>query len=447
MSLLQGSLGRDRRLFLKAAASIATARLGFDAAGSTFASEALKEDASPSPSTDASQLNIGVMGVNGRGAALARGFMGLGNVTISHICDVDSRVAQRVASGLEKDFSLKVEVESDFRRLLDDKRIDAMVVATPNHWHAPATILACAAGKHVYVEKPCSHTPEEGELAILAARKHKRVVTMGSQRRSWPAIKQAIEKIHAGEIGEVHYARCWYNNRRDSIGIGKEAAPPSELDWDMWQGPAVREPYRTNVLHYHWHWYWPWGNGELGNNGIHGIDLARWGLNVTYPSRVTAGGGKYRHQDDQQTPDTMMVTFDFPGNKTITWEGLSWSPLGPHKSRFGISFHGTKGSIVIHDPGYTIFDLQDKEVSTHVDRGGDSDHLRDFVTAISDGGTANADILEAHRSTLLCHLGNIAYRANSVLITDPSDGHIQNLSSPQTWWSKEYEAGWKPEVV
>lgn len=447
MSLLQGSLGRDRRLFLKATASIATAHLGFDAARSTFASEALNEDASPSPSTGAPELNIGVMGVNGRGAALARGFMELGNVTISHVCDVDSRVAQRVASGLEKDFSIKVEVESDFRRLLDDKRIDAMVVATPNHWHAPATILACAAGKHVYVEKPCSHTPEEGELAILAARKHKRVVTMGSQRRSWPAIKQAIEKIHAGEIGDVHYARCWYNNRRDSIGTGKEATPPSELDWDMWQGPAVRESYRTNLLHYHWHWYWAWGNGELGNNGIHGIDLARWGLNVTYPSRVTAGGGKYRHQDDQQTPDTMMVTFDFPGNKTITWEGLSWSPLGPHKSRFGISFHGTKGSIVIHDPGYTIFDLQDKEVSTHVDRGGDSDHLRDFVTAISEGRTANADILEAHRSTLLCHLGNIAYRANSVLITDPSDGHIQNLSDPQTWWSKEYEAGWKPEVI
>jgi predicted dehydrogenase len=441
MSLLQGSLDRDRRLFLKAAASIASAQLGFGGALTTQASEDSQNTSTPS------QLNIGVMGVNGRGAALARGFMGLGNVRISHICDVDSDVAQRVASGLEKDFSTKVQVESDFRRLLDDKHIDAMVVATPNHWHAPATILACAAGKHVYVEKPCSHTPEEGELGILAARKHKRVVTMGSQRRSWPAIQQAIEKIHAGEIGDVHYARCWYNNRRDSIGTGKEVTPPSGLDWDMWQGPAVRQPFRNNVLHYHWHWYWAWGNGELGNNGIHGIDLARWGLNVTYPSRVTAGGGKYRHQDDQQTPDTMMVTFDFPGNKTITWEGLSWSPLGPHKSRFGLSFHGTKGSIVIHDPGYTIFDLQDKEVSTHVDRGGDSDHLRDFVAAIGEGRAANADILEAHRSTLLCHLGNIAYRANSVLITDPNDGHIQNLSAPQAWWSKEYEAGWKPEVV
>src|SRR5262249_2593679 len=206
-----------------------------------------------------------------------------------------------------------------------------LTVATCNHWHAPATILACAAGKHVYVEKPCSHNPNEGELMVAAARNHKRFVQMGNQRRSWPKIIEAMDQLHKGIIARGYLAQSWYYNRRPSIGHGKEAPIPEGLDYDLWQGPAPRRPFKSNYLHYNWHWFWHWGNGELGNNGIHMIDLCRWGLGVDYPVRVTSAGGRYRYADDQETPDTQVVAFEFEGRKTITWEGLSCN-LGAGKA-------------------------------------------------------------------------------------------------------------------
>jgi predicted dehydrogenase len=214
----------------------------------------------------------------------------------------------------------------------------------------------------------------------------------------------------------------------------------------MWQGPAPDRPYKDNVVHYNWHWHWHWGNGEIGNNGVHGLDVARWGLDVSYPIRVTAGGGKYRHEDDQETPDTMIVTFDFPGSKTITWEGLSWSPLGPHDSGFGMSFHGTEGSMVIRSAGYTIYDMKKKEVASGTGAAGDTDHFADFLDAVRTGRLPNADIEKAHQSTLLCHLGNIAYRTRSVLKTDPSNGHILDNAAAEGLWSREYAPGWEPKV-
>ena len=283
-------------------------------------------------------------------------------------------------------------------------------------------------------------------MAVKAARKNKRIVQMGTQRRSWSGIAEAIKRMHDGEIGQVLYARTWYNNRRPSIGHGKETAVPDWLDWRMWQGPAPDRPFKDNIVHYNWHWHWHWGNGELGNNGVHAIDVARWGLDVTYPIRVTAGGGKYRHDDDQETPDTMMVTFDFPEKKTITWEGLSWSPLGPHDSGFGVSFHGTEGSLVIRSAGYTIYDMKLKEVASGTGSAGDKDHFADFLDAVRTGRLPNADIEKGHQSTLLCHLGNIAYRSGSVLNTDPINGHILDNESAQNFWGREYSPGWEPKV-
>ena len=425
---------RDRRLFLKGVA-----------ATTALALSAPRISPARSPRTTNERLTVGLMGLNGRGSALAKGFMELHNVEVSHVCDVDSRALAKGVELVTQGQGKEPKSASDFRKLLDDKELDILVVATPNHWHAPATIAGCAAGKHVYVEKPCSHTPEEGEWSLAAARKFDRVVQMGSQRRSWPAIREAIQKIQDGVIGRVDYSRTWYNNRRGSIGMSQATQVPTWLDWTQWQGPAPRRDYADNVVHYNWHWFWHWGNGELGNNGVHGLDVARWGLGVTFPERVSAGGGKYRHNDSQETPDTMMVTYDFPGGKTITWEGLSWSALGPHNSGFGISFHGTEGSIVIHDPGYTIFDIKGKEVSTHTDRGGDTDHLLNFVNAVRDGTRPHADIEEAHQSTLLCHLGNIAYRMSATLITDPATGRIQKNESAAKMWGREYEQGWEPK--
>ncbi|WP_338020188.1 Gfo/Idh/MocA family protein [Rhodopirellula sp. P2] len=426
---------RDRRLFLKAGAAL----------GATVAARPVLAQ-TPAKKSPNEVIRVGIMGVNNRGAALAKGFIKDPGADVVAICDVDSRASEKVAASVADGQGHRPKSFVDVRKMLDEGNIDALVVAAPNHWHAPATILGCAAGKHVYVEKPCSQTAEEGVLAVQAARKHNRVVQMGSQRRSWPAVMRAIELVHSGGIGEVSYSRSWYNNRRPSIGHGKTAAAPDWLNWDLWQGPAPRREYVDNLIHYNWHWRWHWGNGELGNNGIHVLDLARWGLNVTTPSRVRAGGGKYRHDDDQETPDTMMVTYDFPEGKTATWEGLSWSPLGPHDAAVGVSFHGTEGSIVVRGNGFTRFDDRNKEIETVNDEGGDTSHLADFLDAIRTGRRPNADIQEAHRSTLLCHLGNMAYRSSSELEIDPASGKPLGNPEALALWGREYEPGWEPKV-
>ena len=439
------SVEQDRRLFLKAGATMLATSAMMDRGG-TSPARAAQPESPAGPVSPSETVRVAVMGVNGRGLDLIKGFMAAPGAEVVAICDVDSRAADRAADVVAKGQNRPATVFGDIRRMLEDPSIDALVVAAPNHWHAPATILGCAAGKHVYVEKPCSQTAEEGELAVQAARKHDRVVQMGSQRRSRPAVIEGIEQLHAGKIGQVLYARTWYNNRRESIGVGTQVDVPEWLDWDLWQGPAPRRPFVDNVVHYNWHWHWHWGGGELANNGIHGLDVARWGMQVTFPTRVVAGGGKYRYQDDQTTPDTMMVTYDFPEGKTITWEGLSWSSLGPRDSGFGVSFHGTEGSMVILDAGYVLYDMRNRELETKTGPGGDADHLADFLACIRSGSRPRADIEEAHRSTLLCHLGNIAYRTESVLKTDPANGHILANPEAEQLWSREYDQEWQPKV-
>jgi predicted dehydrogenase len=427
----------DRRSFLKKSAAASAAW----AAGSYFVSQSPAQETKSTGAT----LNVAIMGVNGRGGSLATGFIGQPNCQVAYICDVDERATGKVLNPITERQNRKPQAVTDFRKALDDKSVDILVCAAPNHWHAPATILGCAAGKHVYVEKPCSHNPREGELAVEASRKHNRVVQMGSQRRSSPVIGEGIELMNSGAIGNVLYARSWYNNRRPSIGHGKPAEIPSWLDWTMWQGPAPDRPFVDNVVHYNWHWKWHWGNGELGNNGVHGLDVARWGLGVEFPIRVTSGGGKYRHDDDQETPDTHVVTYSFPGGKSITWEGLSWSPYGNGGSQFGISFHGTEGTIVIED-GYQQFDPKNKLVTEKKGGNGEREHIANFLECVRTSKLPNADIEKGHRSTLLCHLGNIAHRTNRVLTTSEKDGHIQNDDEAMQLWSREYRAGWEPKV-
>ena len=430
---------RDRRLFLKAGSVMAaSAALSHKP---TFAQE---EDDSPDSQTQ--KYSVGIMGLNGRGGALAKTALSIDGVEVSHICDVDENVLKSAGRVIQEMQGKAPKTHGDIRRMLDEKSMDAVFIAAPNHWHAPATIMACNAGKHVYCEKPCSHNPAEGEWAVQAARKNQVVVQTGTQRRSWSAIQEGIKRIHDGVLGNVLYARCWYNNRRTSIGIGKEVEPPNRLDWDLWQGPAPRTAFKTNYVPYNWHWHWLWGNGELGNNGVHGIDLARWGLQVAYPMRVVAAGGKYRHNDSQETPDTLTVGFDFAKQKTITWEGLSWSPLGPHDARFGISFHGTEGSMVMRTAGYTLFDMKDKAVDVVEGKADDRAHIQNFLDCIESRTLPNADIQIGHDSALLCHLGNIAYRTESVLKTDPANGHILENSVAQEFWEREYEPNWNPKT-
>ncbi|MCA9221739.1 MAG: Gfo/Idh/MocA family oxidoreductase, partial [Planctomycetales bacterium] len=393
--------------------------------------------AADSPS---SRVVIGVMGLS-RGRSLATSFAKQPNVEVKYVCDVDQNRAASGGQLIEGLGAKAPQVVSDFRRILDDKSVDALVCAAPNHWHAPATILACAAGKHVYVEKPCSHNPREGELMVEAARKHKRAVQMGSQRRSGPGTNEAIQKLREGAIGKVYLVRSWYDNARGSIGVGKPADVPSELNYDLWQGPAPRRPYIDNLVHYNWHWRWHWGNGELGNNGVHTLDLCRWGLGVDFPTRVTSAGGRYHFQDDQETPDTHTVNYEFDGVGQITWEGKS---CNRHGDKF-IVFYGTEGTLELDSNGtHRIYDGRDKLVSeTKSPSLGDIEHIVNLLDAIRNDKplALNAEIAEGHKSTLLCHLGNIAHRVGRTLNCDKSNGHIVDDAEAMKLWQREYEQG------
>jgi predicted dehydrogenase len=335
----------------------------------------------------------------------------------------------------------------DFRRVLEDKAVQAVAIVTPDHWHAPMAILACKAGKHVYVEKPCSHNPREGELIIEAARKYNRVVQHGTQRRSWPGIVKAVHAVRGGEIGNVRFARAWYANERKSIGRGKGVAVPSTFDYAMWQGPAPERPFRDNLVPYNWHWFWHWGTGELGNNGVHFLDIARWGMNVDYPKRVSSSGGRYFFSDDQETPDTQTAAFEF-GDRMILWEHRSSQPRGIDGDRSGASFHGDKGTIQLTRNGFKHFDLKDKLVSESDDPIDlDHAHMTDFVDAARKGRRPNADIEDGHKSTLLCHLANIALRTGRTLNVDPKSGHIlDDKDAESRFWGREYRSEWEPAV-
>lgn len=410
----------------------------------TSAAAAVAGTAAANGSPAAERIRVAIMGLGSRGSTLVDAFLAAG-AEVAGLCDVDENAAGRAADVVAKRQEVKPRVDRDIRRLLDDASIDAVVVAAPNHWHAPATILACSAGKHVYVEKPCSHTPEEGELAVAAARKHGVVVQHGTQRRSWPWVCAAVKAVQDGTIGPVHLARSWYTNRRPSIGRGERIEPPRTLDWTLWQGPAPERPFASNVVPYHWHWRWHWGNGELGNNGVHGLDVARWALGLTFPTRVVSAGGRWYHDDDQETPDTLSVAYEFPGGKQITWEGQSCSPLGNQGSTFGVSFHGPEASLVIDTEGWRVLDGKNVIVSEHAgSKKDDVVHVVDFLDAIRDGRRPVADIAEGHASALLCHLGTIAHRTDRVLHTRPEDGHIVGNDDAVALWTKEYRPGWRP---
>ena len=406
------------------------------------------------------KVRIAIMGVNGRGNSLARTLSGINNAEIVYICDVDSKAKAKGINTVQKATGKSPVGLEDFRKALEDKTIDALVVAAPDHWHAPATILACNAGKDVYVEKPCSHNPAEGELMIQAARKNKRIVQMGTQRRSWPVIQQAMDQLHNGRIGKVYFAKAWYANNRGPIGNGKIVSVPENLNYDLWQGPAPRMPYKDNLIHYNWHWHWHWGTGEALNNGTHELDLVRWGLNADYATKVSSIGGRYHYDDDWETPDTQIINFEFGDDKSAMWEGRSCNGRPVEGSGRGVVFYGTDGTMFTNGGNkFQIFDKKNKMIdeikegedinvldTTSPSGDLDKSHLSNFLEAIRTDTKLNAEIETGFKSVLLCQLGNIAVRTGRILNIDQNNGHIMNDPQAMGLWSRSYEPGWEPKV-
>ncbi|NUM52937.1 MAG: Gfo/Idh/MocA family oxidoreductase [Candidatus Hydrogenedentes bacterium] len=421
----------DRREFIDRAA--------IGTAGAAFAAHAASAQGKPS-----NRVVVGVMGLS-RGLSLACGFAEQPDVEVRYVCDTDTRRAEQGCAAVEKKGAPKPQIIADFRKMLDDKELDALVCAAPNHWHASATILACNAGKHVYVEKPCSHNPWEAQAMAESARKHDRVVQVGTQRRSSANVREAIGLLHSGELGRVYSSRSHLWGGRGTIGTGKPADVPAYLDYELWQGPAPRRPYKDNLIPYNWHWHWHWGNGELGNNGVHTLDLCRWGLQVDFPVRVTSSGGRYCFDDDQETPDTHVVAFEYADEKLITWQGHS---CNQHVDDF-VSFYGEKGMLKIGDLGdYTLYDANDKLVREVKGTLGEPEHIANFLAAVraDDPSLLNCAIEHAYPSTTMCHLGNIAHRTGRALTCDPKNGAILNDDDAMRYWKREYEPGWEPIV-
>jgi len=403
-----------------------------------------------------SLIRVAIVGVNSRGDELAKNFLMQKNTEITYICDVDTRAIAKTIATVTGANLPAPKGEKDFRIALKDNSLDVVVIATPDHWHVPATILACQAGKHVYCEKPLSHNPNEGELAVLAARKYNRIVQLGTQRRSSPSEIEGIRELRDGIIGRVYFGKAWYNRARTSIGFGKEATVPDWLNYDLWQGPAPRRAYKDNIIHYNWHWFWHWGTGEALNNGTHQMDVIRWGLGADFPVRVSSLGGRYAFRDDWEPPDTQVITYDFPNNTSAVWLGFSCNG----KYEVGTLFYGEKGSMEIRDDGYTVLDHEGKVVKevkkeelsysnpsvVTTSPAMDELHVANFLESIRDNKLPNADVEIGHRSTLLVQLGNISYRVGRTLIIDPRNGHILGDPEAQRLWSRDYEKGWEPIV-
>ena len=405
------------------------------------------------------KVNLAVIGIRGQGRHLAGSFAKLPDVNIVHLCDVDERVYANCAKAVELGSGRPAaRLVKDLRRVLDDKGIDAVAIATPDHWHAPATILACAAGKDVYVEKPPSHNIREGRAMIKAARQHQRIVTVGTHSRSRPSTIQAIDFIHSGKIGRVLMAKAWDVQLRDDIGHRPDSPTPPEVDYDTWTGPASLMPFNENRFHYKWHWNWNYGTGDMGNDGAHQIDIARWALGVDYPRAVAGSARKIFFNDDQLTPDTMNMTFDYPEHQLI-WEMRIWNPYGLEGQVNGVAVYGTNGSVQIgrwprltnaNEWGFRVYDLKGKLVQEEYDPAGVADsshHHRNFIACVKSRQKPNAEIENLHATNTLLHLGNIVARTGRNLKYDAATESIPGDSAAHQLLGRQYRPHWSTPKV
>ncbi|MBS0266306.1 MAG: Gfo/Idh/MocA family oxidoreductase [Planctomycetes bacterium] len=421
----------NRRRFLGASAANAA---GMAAAGVVGWGGVAQAKSSPGE-----KIAVGVIGVRGQGKTLATALAGFPDVQVAALCDVDESLLPVVSREVESQQGPAPILVKDFRRLLDDPQVDAVVIATPDHWHAAMTILACQAGKDVYVEKPVSHTLAEGPAMIAAATRHQRVVQSGLQQRSGTHFQSAVDFVQSGRLGTVHLAKAWTIHQRKSIGYRKNTEVPAGVDYELWLGPAQSRPFNPNRFHYNWHWFWDYGTGELGNWGVHLLDVARWGLGVEFPSQVSAVGGKFHFQDDQQTPDTLTVNYTYPG-RMICWEHRLWSPHGQEGRSAAVAFYGDRGTLIVDRGGWKVYGQKDSVTA----EGSEllEPHLRNFIDCVRSRNVPVCPLEVGHVSSSLCHLGNLAYRMGRSLDVQPQTGVIVNDVAAAALTRTDYRAPW-----
>jgi len=390
------------------------------------------------------KIRVAVVGTNGRGRDHIQGIMNQPDAEVVALCDVDLNVGNKRAAEFEKKYGKKIPVVQDLRKLYEQKDIDAVTIATPNHWHALAAIWACEAGKDVYVEKPGSHNIYEGRKLVEAAHKYKRIVQHGVQLRSSEAIQEAVAHLKKGTIGNVYMSRGLVFRWRPSIGKKGVEPVPEGLDYDLWTGPAEKEPFSRRFVHYNWHWTWNYGNGDVGNQGIHETDLCMWGLGLeAFPSKITAMGGKFLFDDDKITPEVLTTLYHYPEQKKmIQFEVRPWCTNAEDGAMVGNIFYGSEGYLVVK--GYDTYEIylgERKEKGPSRRAGGD--HYANWIKAIRSRKTSdqNGPVESAHYASGLAHLGNISYRLGRVLTFDNAKEKFVNDAEADKMLTRKYRPG------
>ncbi len=404
--------------------------------------------------TPSDTVRVACVGIGGRGRDHLGGYSKLDNVQVAAICDVDDSHIANGLKQLERLNKPKPETYKDVRKLLENKDIDAVSISTPNHWHTLIAIWACQAGKDVYVEKPCSHNIFEAKQIVAAARKYNRMVQQGSQIRSSKAVQEAVQKMRDGFLGDVYLARGLCYKWRDTIGHAAPQPVPAGVDYDLWTGPSPMHQFTKNRFHYNWHWFWDTGNGDLGNQGIHQVDIARWGLGVKYPVKASAIGGHFMFDDDQETPNTLNCAFEFDVSgkrKMMEFEVRHWMTNGEatvHErgnNAIGDLFYGSKGYLAVDSyASYKTWMGKEQTPGPEAREGGD--HYLNFIEAVRSRQREhlNAEIEEGAASTVLVHLANVSYRLGRTIHFDPDTMTAKGDEEANRMFTRNYR---KPFVV